>query len=1067
MTTAWLSRAKAENRRGAELSELIALRFAGLRERDRRNLRRKLEEVGEIAGERLEELCAREFSDLADNDRLAALDAVVDVLDEADLSDTTFFRADLDPVDLAKDVQRQIQSPAGLGEPARALFDRALGICCVQLVHLVRELPEFDSRLGEESLRRATAVLSGIDQILDRLPVTSLDAPSGTDQDEQFRRRYLDLLARHHDDLELIGVSIRNFRPKTKLSVAYLSLTVNGDLHGDSQWFLHGDHHSGTMRVEGALSTSDQILVRGEAGSGKSTLLRWIIVQAAREKFTAALEAWNSCVPVLIKLRSHTGDRLPQPDQFLYQAGPMFGPVPDGWMHRQLLDGRVLLLVDGVDELTEGERPKIRRWLDSLLKSYPNTRIIVTSRPASAGTKWLQAEGFKSVELEAMTPSDIQDFVGRWHEALLQADSNSLPFSRAEVEDRHRGLLAQLDARAHLRSLARSPLMCAMLCALNLDRSGDLPRDRKSLYSAALEMLLDRRDAVRGISSGDGITLGYQEKLVILQDLAFWLNLNGCSELDHSTAVDRIERKIRSMPAVDADALSCLKNLVERSGVIREPAEGRIDFVHRTFQEFLAAREAAEDGHVGLLVSKARADQWRETILMSAGLLNRPGRVELLNGILDRADESSSRTTRKLRLLAAASCESMHELPSELSERIDACLDSLVPPRSTSESRSLATVGEPVLDRLPTDTTGLSAAQAAACVYTASLVNGPKALSLLAKYAADSRIEVQDELIDGWPLFAPATYAKTVLADAPLHHGSVLINQANLLPHLGELRNLQHTMANIEDDNIHDLHFSAEVPHLRSLRVYAKRVLSARGIAGHRQIKKLTLACNQLVDEDELRDLPTLTNLFISQKAEFSSWVRFSSADFLAALPQLEFLRIGLEPDADTNAFEHLPELRDLMLDSSNAVDVLTKLPCPQQMARLSILSGKRQPVRFLSERFPNLRSLYLSMPTGLDELALDRLPKLETLRVRPETDDFSALRALPALQHLDLSGKQAVDLSSLANEDLTVLVEANAVVDGAERLPPGTRVKRSRLHTDRESMRKFGRRYYLDAPLN
>ncbi|MGW1681704.1 NACHT N-terminal Helical domain 1-containing protein [Saccharopolyspora sp. NPDC002376] len=194
--TTWLTSKKTENRRGADMSELIALRFAGLRKHDHNNLRRKLDEVGEIAGERLEEVCAREFSEkLEDNERIAALDAVVDVIDDADLSDTTLFDTDLDPIELAKKVRQQVPnapSRAGLSEPARALFERALDLCCVQLVHLVRELPEFGSRVSEESLRRATSILSSIEEVLDQLPVASLDAPDGTSHDDPFRHRYRD-----------------------------------------------------------------------------------------------------------------------------------------------------------------------------------------------------------------------------------------------------------------------------------------------------------------------------------------------------------------------------------------------------------------------------------------------------------------------------------------------------------------------------------------------------------------------------------------------------------------------------------------------------------------------------------------------------------------------------------------------------------------------------------------------------------------------------------------------------------------------------------------------------------
>ncbi|MEV0053047.1 NACHT domain-containing protein [Saccharopolyspora shandongensis] len=1066
VATAWLSRKKAESRRGAELTELIALRLGGLRERERRALRRKLEEVGELAGERLEELCAREFADLADNERLAALDAVVDALDDADLSDTALLGTDLDPMALAKKVKCLVPpapARAGLNEAARALFDRALDLCCVQLVHLVRELPEFDSRLAEESLCRTTSILSGVDEILDRLPTISLDAPTGTDHDAQFRRRYLDVVAKHHDDLELIGVSIRNFRPKTNLSVAYLSLTVSGgepqqldDPHVEP-WFTQDQPGGGTLRVEAALRKSERTLVRGEAGSGKSTLLRWIAVQAARGGFGTDLARWNGRIPIVIKLRSYSGRRLPKPEHFLDESSLMTGPVPDGWIHRSLLDGHVLLLVDGVDELTRAERPKVQRWLDSVLKSYPMTSVVVTSRPAAASTKWLQAEGFVAVDLERMTPADVQEFLARWHRALLAADSGHLPFSSSDVEAHHRGLLAKLDARAHLRNLARSPLMCAMLCALNLDRNGDLPRDRKSLYEAALEMVLDRRETVRGIPASDQITLGYREKLLLLQDLAFFLNLNGRAEVDRTTALDRVGRKLDAMPGVDISADDCLNYLLERSGVIREATEGRIDFVHRTFQEFLAAREAAEDGHVGLLIDKAQSDQWRETVVMAAGLLNRPGRAELLTGILDRADRSGRKTARKLRLLTATCCESVHELPGELSTRIESCLDSLVPPRSTWESRSLAMVGESILARLPADTTGLSAAQAAACTYTAALVNGPNSLPLLATYAADGRIEVQDEVIDAWPLYAPEDYATTVLSRAPLHHGRVLIRHSHLLPHVGGLQKLESTMVNLEDDDIRDLRFAADLPSLRSLRVYTSRQLSTEGIADHPALKSLTLVCSRLNGVTALHGLPALTNLFLNKGAGFSV------PRFLAGLPQLEFLRIGLSPDADPRPFANLHELRSLMLDSYRAIEVLTILPHPEKMRRLSILKPRPQPVGFISRLFPGLNALHMHGPTELAELELERLTCLKTLEVRPEGNDFAVLEALPGLRSLTLNGTRTLDLSSLRNENLSVLVPRDAVIEGADLLPAGTSVKRRNLNLDRESARKARRSFYKD----
>jgi hypothetical protein len=61
------------------------------------------------------------------------------------------------------------------------------------------------------------------------------------------------------------------------------------------------------------------------------------------------------------------------------------------------------------------------------------------------------------------------------------------------------------------------------------------------------------------------------------------------TETARVTAVARIADKITGMPQVTASAEEVYSLLLHRSGLIREPAEGRVDFVHRTFQEYLTA----------------------------------------------------------------------------------------------------------------------------------------------------------------------------------------------------------------------------------------------------------------------------------------------------------------------------------------------------------------------------------------------------------------------------------------------------------------------------------------------
>lgn len=1075
VATAWLAERKAEARRGTDLTELLALRFGSLRQRDRNSFRRKLDEIGDLAGTRLQELCEHEFAALADNERTAALDAVVDALEEADLSDPVLLGSDLDPVELARQVRGRVPTPrrTGLNEAGQTLFDRALDHSCIQLVHLVRELPEFDARLAEESLRRATSVLSGIDRILDRIPVTSLDAPAGTTHDEQFTGRYLDLVSRHYDDLELIGVSVRNFRPRTTLSVAYLSLTVqresgnqrrDADTLLDGAWFGHGatEYATSAVRVEGALSAAKRMLVRGEAGSGKSTLLRWLAITAARQEFSHDLAEWNRCVPFLIKLRSYAGQRLPQPDEFLAEpSGPINIPAPAGWTHRQLATGRALVLVDGVDELAAGERSKVHRWLRSLLTTYPHIRIVITSRPPAAGSGWLESEDFATVGLERMNPSDVREFLERWHRSLLAAADlkGTLPFSHEEVAAHQRGLLTQLDARSHLRNLTRTPLMCAMLCALHLDRGGDLPKDRKSLYEAALEMLLDRRETARDIPSRQEAVLPYRYKLALLQDLAFWLNLNGRSELDRSTATELIERKLRTLPDAEIDAEDCLNALLERSGVIREAVEGRVDFVHRTFQEFLAAREAADDGHVGLLTEKAHSDQWRETVIMAAGLLNRPDRTRLLSGILDRADRANRKLRRKLRLLAATCRESMHDLPEDVRARLDENIAELVPPRTTRESRSLATVGEAIIDRMPTDLSNLSASQAAACVFTTALVNGPGSLRLLKKYASDPRVEVQDELIDAWALYPPDEYAREVLADAPLHNGQIRIRNSHLLGHSNQLNHLTGTHVDLGSWPEPDLGALQAERNLRSVSISSEHDIGVAELTRHQTLRRISIVTRgRIQDISSLANLTNVDHLFINQAAPLRE------IGFLQHLGNLDFLRIGpLDDNTDLRPLSELARLRALLLSGGDYVSALSQLPRPDLLRQLVIFHravSNDSPTRLIGNRFPNLSDL--TIPTELLGPGLDELSELRHLTLtRPAEADLSQLARIPQLRQLRLLLTDTVDLTNLRNAGLTVKVHAGTKIQGEESLPESVVVQRITKRLEPEQIRKASRGIY------
>lgn len=926
----WLGARRERTERHSELIDLVRISVRDYFQR--RKLVLQLEELANQIAERLRPIYEHDFRNVPENERVAALLAVVDALEAADLTDAILFAVDVDARKLARLVRERVPvRRVGLAEPAERLYDAVLDESCMALVQVVKHLPAFEPRALTELLGRFSQVVEGIGEVLHRLPRTTLDAPSGSEHDEEFRARYLTHVSDTLDELEQFGIDVRRYKPRTLVSVAYLSLQVSTDGsrrsrgdRPDERWFTDGRRTitggNSSLRAEAALAESSRTLLRGDAGSGKTTLLQWLAVTAARSGFSGPLADWNGSVPFLVRLRSYADRLLPRPEQLLAGvADPLVDVLPAGWVHRQLGTGQALLLVDGVDELVFAQRTAVRRWLRGLLTEYPQLRVVVTSRPGAADRSWLAGEGFAPVLLERMSPLDVAAFCRRWHDAMRDAAQRyavTLPCRADELPDYERALLRQLDGHRHLRRLASSPLLCAMLCALNLDRRQQLPPDRMALYRDAFALLLERRDAEREVPASRTVVLDTGSKLAILQHVAWRLSLAGRAELPRDDVLDMVRRAVERMPNVEYSAQDVLQHLLDRGGVIREPVFGRVDFVHRTFQEYLAAKEAVEDQAVDALVTRAHLDQWWETIVMAVGHATPERRAALLSGVLNRADPELKHC-RRLRLLAAACLDTAQMVDPEVTSRVEAAVDALVPPRGQNETRSLALAGGRVLRRLPSTLDGLSDASAAACVKTAALVGGTEALRVLAQWSPDPRNAVQHALAQVWRYFDPTNYADAVLRDAPLSGGRIDVELVEHVSHLRALKHLRSARLNLYDvGGLNDLSFLCEAPETTTV---------------------LKVRTNALVDLAPLTNCLALENVFVLGRGVSAGW------ELLTRLPKLWWLSMNAPDDGrDLSFVADCPSLTVLALRGCIALSDLSALVSASHLRTVHLEDAKR-----------------------------------------------------------------------------------------------------------------------------
>ncbi len=635
---------------------------------------------------------------------------------------------------------------------------------CLHILQFFTQRSTFVAATLVAQSRGQDELIAKVDELIARSPLPGA-------RDAAFEERYLAYVAKKHGKLTIFGIDLTDTPGKWPLDVAYMSLEATSLSSTDAEAALRpGDDWVATLKeltaarpADQALATRDRVLLRGEAGSGKTTLVQWLAVSTTRQELAEGPMAYlDDRIPYVLPLRTLTrhGERLPAPADFLAAVGcPLAGTQPGGWEGRVLTAGRALVLIDGIDEIPDAERAATRAWLTDLIDAFPGNHWLVTSRPSAVRTDWLADEGFAELTLSAMGEREVAAFIERWHAAA----ATGAPDEDAALAAYESQLLAAVRAKPDLGLLATNPLMCGLICALHRDRRGFLPLGRKDLYTAALSMLLVRRDRERHMTVPE---LREEPQLQLLQRLAYWLIRNGRTVLDRSRAEAIIADALPSVPELSAlgDAHAVYTHFLHRSGLLREPGPDTVDFVHRTFQDFLGARAAVDEGDFGVLARHAADDQWADVIRMAVAQARPRERAEILRDLMAYGDTHPDQRARKrIHLLAAACLEHAAELAPAVREEVERRTAGLIPPRDAEDARALAQVGPMVLDLLP-GPDGLSDEEARLVAITATHVRSDAAIPFLARFARHPSIMVGSQLMWGWHRYDCRAYAEEVIA---------------------------------------------------------------------------------------------------------------------------------------------------------------------------------------------------------------------------------------------------------------------------------------------------------------
>lgn len=751
----------------------------------------------------------------------------------------------------------------GLSSDAVLLHANVVDTACLHILHFFTTRSTFVPRTLVEQSRRIEELSSKIDTLILRTP-----SPA----DGGFEDRYAHYIQRKHGKLTIFGLDLSESSGSWPLDAAYLSLEATGAPVGEIPVVLP---------AEQILARRDRVLLRGVAGSGKTTLVQWLAVSTARNDLDERLLYLHGLVPFVLPLRSLTraGARLPTPDEFLSAVGcPIAHAQPTGWYDRVLTAGRGLMLIDGIDEMPEGERDEARNWLRDLIGSYPKNHWLVTSRPSAVREHWLADEKFTELDLAPMSRDDVAAFIRRWHKAAGSADAYG------------KELLYAVRAKQELSRLATNPLMCALICALHRDRRGYLPDGRKELYDAALSMLLSRRDRERGIYKTGDMRIGETHQVQLIQKLAYWLIRNGRSEMDAKDVLDLLSQALRAMPRVaeQGTVKQIYRHLLVRSGLLLEPIENTMQFIHRTFQDYLGARAAVESLDFDFLGGNAHLDQWEDVVRMAVAHARPAERTRLLTGLIERGDASKD-TRHRLHLLAAACLDDATELDPAVRNEVQLRAEKLIPPRSMAQARALADVGPVVLELLQ-GPERLSPDEAYFTALTAVRIGTDAAIPVLTRFRNVEDLRVRSELALAWSRFDTDRYAEEVIAHLREDDLYFVVSSGRELWALRRFggRSLLRITSPLSPAEIQE---SCVSDRLTGLCVAADLRCSWEWLSSFPRLTDLTLE-TPLLD----LDLSSLRHAYALRTVRVPAATRVVGAEALR--PTLEIIRTGLTPPA-------------------------------------------------------------------------------------------------------------------------------------------------------------------------
>ncbi len=429
-----------------------------------------------------------------------------------------------------------------------------------------------------------------------------------------------------------------------------------------------------------ALREKRQILVVGPPGSGKSTLVAYLATLAAAGRLSCELEIESEILPVLLIARELVDEDLSS-QSIARQMGC------DAEMLKQALEqGRVLLLLDGLDEVPTSTQNLLAIQVEELTRRQPEALVVLTSRPTGAPGEVERALPFlHPFQLAELTQEEVGQFVDRWCLAAETSVRTDHAAARREAEKAAMDLKRRIASSRSVQRTAVNPLLASVLCVVHRFHGQKIPERRVALYEKCTDALLyewDRSKFPEGAVVG---LLDAAAKRRLLMGVARRLHEDHKAEVSAEAVVAIFADTLPDLGIDAEDAERLTAEIRDRTGVLVERRPGWFAFSHLSFQEYLTALDYARTGETRKLADRFEDAWWQEVILLSTGV---PGGLagKVVEGLLSKKERLAT-------TLAARCLETAVELPLSARKKVETALKEMIPPKDIHQSVELAQVG--------------------------------------------------------------------------------------------------------------------------------------------------------------------------------------------------------------------------------------------------------------------------------------------------------------------------------------------------------------------------------------